>query len=299
MTTRIVLAGAVAAALAVPGSASAAGTVTGGPAKAGGYQIYVHGVDARRDTLHLTMERGSAKRGESETLSVTRGVRIVVRGGSASIKGSLGARGTVDLELRGARRESRGTSNRRRCTSTATTYTGRLAGRLRLKLPSGRWATIRSLPAQAYGKGEVTCKDLGPDLPAGDGDGGDGDGSSGEPQLMLTKDAGDGRMMFLAERKRLSLTQMGPERRERGATVQATRTAHASGSNLLRVAGGGASATVRSAGAFTGTGLFNATSGAGPYATGPLTGNLRVKLGGMPVIDIAGDDAILLNGDKG
>lgn len=293
MRASIVLAGAVAAALAIPGSAAAAGTISGGPVKAGGYDVAVHAVDARKDTLTITMSRGTVKRGESETLTVSSGVKVAVRGRSASIKGSLGSRGTVNLRLRDARKQTR---SHGRCTSTGATYAGRLTGKLRLKLPTGRWATIRSMPGQAYTGGKVTCKNS-DDRPAGDGGDGGGDGD-GEPRLMLTMDVEGVHTMFMAERRLLMLTRMSPERRERGATIQVATAAYATGSNLLRVSGGGAQAAVASAGPFTGNGAFTRIEGAGPYATGPLTGSLAVKLSGVPVIRIAGDDAILMNGDR-
>src|SRR5690606_20197619 len=122
-------------------------------------------------------------------------------------------------------------------------YTGRLTGKLRLKLPTGRWVTVRSLRAETHGQGKVTCKD-GNNLPGGDGEGGDGTGRDDEPRLMLNADAEGGRMMFLAERGRIMLTRTSAERRERGATVQTMSSAHATGSNLLRVSGGGAGAAV-------------------------------------------------------
>ncbi len=295
MRSSIVLAGAVAAALAIPGNAAAAGTISGGPAKAGGYHVTLHAVDAREDALTITMTRGTARAGDSEALTVSSGVRVTVRGRSASIKGSLGSRGAVDLRLRDARKQTHG-SSRSRCTSTGASYAGRLSGKLRLKLPGGRWVTIRSMTGQAYTGGKVTCKSS-DDRPGGDGGDGGGDSRDDEPRLMLTMNAEGVQTMFMAERRLLMVTRMTPERRERGATIQVASAVYATGSNLLRVSDGGARAAVASAGPFTGNGAFTRTEGAGPYATGPLTGSLAVKLSGVP-IRIAGDDAILMNGDK-
>jgi hypothetical protein len=299
MKLRTILAVAATASAVLPAAAGAAGSVSGGPVKvAGGYTVALHAEDAAKDRLTIVIDRGTTARGQSDVLSFTTGVRVTVRGASASIKGSLGTHGTVDLQLRNARKDA-GRKLPKGCTGTPkSTYTGRLAGTLRLRLPNGKQVTIRSLPAaSAIGGGRVECRDT--DTRKGDGGDGDGSGDGGEPQLMLSTEVGGASVTFLATKSALTLTRSVPAKKERGATVTAMTSVRASGSNLLTPSGGGAAAGVKSAGAFVGSGTYTSNVGPGPATTGPLSGGLTVKLQGAPVINIVGENAMLLNGDKG
>jgi len=289
---------ALAAALILPATAGAAGTVTGGPAKvAGGYTVFLHAEDRRQDELTITMQHGPARDLQTDSLVVTSGVQVAVRGGSATIRGSLGSHGSIDLRLRG--RKSPARKLPKGCTgSRGSTWTGRLVGTLRLRLPNGRDTTIRSLPGSIYiGDGALRCGETSAPGAGGDGDG-DG-GAAGEPQLMLVKEEGDFTTTFIALKRALTVTRTSGPRADGAATVMTMSSVSATGRNLLSVGGGGASATVKAAGRFTGTGTFAATMTMGDMATGPLTGTLQVRLVGAPVIDIAGDPATLLNADKG
>lgn len=280
---RLILGGVVVAGLMVsPAAASAAGMVTGGPVKAAGYSVTLAADDAREgDTLTIIADRGTPADGESEILTFTKGVRVTVGRGSATIKGTLGRRGSVDLRLRATRTQR--SKPPKGCTgSRSTTRTGRLEGRLRLRLANGKRITIRSLNGAIRGSGKLVCN---PDPRiGGDGEGGDGGDGGGEPRLMLSQDS----LVFSATKSSLELIRFEPAHRDGRAEVSVTRTVRASGSNLLAVSGGGA--TVRPAGAFSGEGVFTATSGGGAFASGPLTGSLKAG-----AVAIAGDDAILMN----
>ncbi len=301
MKLRTILAVAVAAAAAVaaPTAASAAGSVSGGPVKvAGGYQVMLHATDAKKDQLTIMIDRGKASRGQTDVLTFTTGVRVTVRRGSATIKGSLGSYGKVDLRMKSARKDS-GRKLRKGCTGTPkATYSGRLVGTLRLKLPNGKTVTIRSLPSStSTGGGEVRCHES--DDRKGDGGEGDGgDGQDDQPRLILGAESDGVSFSFIATKESLTLTRSVGPKKERGTTVAAMTSVRASGSNLLQPADGGATAGVKSAGAFTGNGAYRSTVGPGPMTTGPLMGSLKVKLQGAPVITIAGDNAMLINGDK-
>lgn len=299
MKFRTVLAGAIAAALAVPATTSAAGTISGGPVKvAGGYTVALHAVDAKNDTLAITIDQGTAARGQSDVLAFTTGVRVTVRGASASIAGKLGRYGDVALRLRNARTQSDRKLPKGCTGTTGTTRSGRLVGKLRLRLPNGKTVTIRSLPVSTYVGGRLECKD-GPSRPAGDGGEGDGSGDSGDPELLLSAQSDGVTFSFVATKRSLTLTRSSAPKKERGTTVSAMTSVRASGSNLLTPTDGGARASVKSAGAFTGNGAYSSSSGPGPMTTGPLTGSLAVKLQGAPVISITGENAVLRNGDKG
>jgi hypothetical protein len=299
MKLRIILAVAVAATAATPTAAFAAGTISGGPAKlAGGYTVMLQGTDAKPDRLTIIVTRGTEANGQNDILDVTSGVRVTVTGGSATIKGSLGTRGKVDLRLQGARKDS-GRKLPKGCTGTPkATYTGRLAGRLELRLPNGRKATIRSLPASTQvGGGLIQCPDRG-DRRRGDGDGGDGHSDDNEPRLILSGQSDGATFSFVATKRSLSLVRSVAPKKERGATVSTMTSVQASGSNLLQPAEGGATAALKSAGAFTGNGAYRSSVGPGAMTTGTLTGSLAVKLQGVPAIAIAGENAVLMNGDK-
>jgi hypothetical protein len=293
---RLILAGTVLAALAAsPAAASAAGTVSGGPVRAaGGQSVTLHAVDARKDTLTIALDRGTAANGETEVLMFTTGVRVTVGRGSAAIKGTLGRRGSVDLRLRNVRSE-RGAKLPEGCTgSKGITHSGRLEGKLRLRLANGKTVTIRSFPASTYVGGNLRCdRDR---TPTGDGgDGSDADGKDDEPRLVLNTQTDGASVTFMATKRTLQLSRVEPARKDGRATVQAISSVRASGSNLLVVSDGGARAGVNPAGAFTGNGVFTSTTGGGPFASGPLTGSLKVKPQSAPVIAIAGENAMLMN----
>ena len=296
MKLRILAAGVVAA-MSLPATAGAAGSVSGGPVKAGGYDVSLHAVDGKQDSLTIMMQRGTQADGESQILQFTRGVDVTVRGASARIKGTLGSRGSVDLRLENARRSGREVPEG--CTGrAATTRTGRLVGELRVRLPDGKLATIRSLPGSSHVGGNLDCQDRDP-RPGGDGGDGNGDGQGNEPQLMASDKSDGVRFSFVATKTALTISRIIPQERDRGATVSAINSAHASGSNLLTVSDGGARAAVKPAGSFTGNGAFTATTNAGSMAMGPLTGSLRIKLSGVPVISITSENAMLMNANKG
>ncbi|MBF6619689.1 MAG: hypothetical protein ITG02_05600 [Patulibacter sp.] len=299
MKFRTILAVAAAATAVLPAAAGAAGSVSGGPVKvAGGYTVMLHATDAKKDQLLIMIDRGTASRNQSDTLMFTTGVRVTVRGGSASIKGSLGSHGRVDLRMQNARKDS-GRKLREGCTGTPkATYSGRLVGTLRLRLPNGKTATIRSLPAStSSGGGDVKCHDTDP-RKGGDGEGGDGEGQDDQPRLLLSSQSDGTTFTFVATKGELTLTRSAAPQKQRGTTVTAMTTVRASGSNLLQPADGGATAGVKSAGAFTGNGAYRSSVGPGPMTTGPLVGSLRVKLQGAPLVTIAGENAMLMNGDK-
>lgn len=299
MKRTILIACALVAALAVPATASAARTITTAPVKvAGGYQVSLMATDGDEDRLIITMQHGTWADGQSDVLQFTRGVRVTIKGASVSVKGTLGSRGSVDLRLRGARINPKAKLPKGCTGKRATTLTGRLEGKLRLKLPNGKFVTIRSFPGATMIQSGSDLKCTSPGVGDG-GDGGDGGSGDGEPRLMLNTMADGVNVTFIAEKRSLMLTRSSQDQRDGRATVSAFTTVTASGSNLLTVSGGGARAAVRSAGRFTGSGEFTATVSSGSYATGPLTGSLQVRLQGASTVAIAGDDAILLNGDKG
>lgn len=300
MKLRTLIAVVAAAAAVLPATAGAAGTVDGGPVKvAGGHTVMLHATDAKQDRLTIVVGRGTVANGQDDIVAVERGVRVTVRGGSATIKGSLGTRGKVDLRLQGARKDS-GRKLPKGCTGTPkATYGGRLVGLLELRLPNGKKVRIRSLPASSQvGGGPIECPDRDDRRKGDGGDGDGGDGQDDEPRLMLSGQSDGVSFSFQATKRTLTLTRSVAPKRERGATVSVTTSVRASGSNLLQPGDGGATAAVKSAGLFTGDGAYRSSVGPGPTTAGTLLGGLKVKPRGAPVITIAGDGAILINGDR-
>jgi hypothetical protein len=300
MKLRTLIAAAAAAAAVLPATAGAAGTIDGGPVKvAGGYTVTLHATDAKRDRLTIVVGRGTVANGQDDIVDVERGVRVTVGGGSATIKGSLGTRGKVDLRLQGARKDS-SRKLPKGCTGTPkATYTGRLVGLLELRLPNGKKAKIRSMPTSSQvGGGLIECPDRSDRRKGDGGDGDGGDGQDDEPRLMLSSQSEGVSFSFQATKSALTLTRSVAPKKERGATVSTMTSVRASGSNLLQPSDGGATAGVKSAGLFTGDGAYRSSVGPGPMTTGTLLGSLKVKPHGAPVITIAGDNAILINGDR-
>lgn len=295
MASRFLSVGVVLVALALPTTANAAGTVSGGPAKvAGGYTVTVQGTDGAKDSFSVSIVQGKATRGQTDHLSFSRGVRVTVRSRSASIKGSLGRHGSVDLRLRDARKV-KGKLPEGCKGSTGTTYSGRLQGRLRLRLPNGKFVTIRSLPGSTFAGGKLDCQGRTP----GTGDGGDGSGDgTGEPRLTLSQQVPGGTLVFSATKRTLDLTRILDEARDGRTTVSHVQRVHATGDRLLRPSSA-TQATVGGTGAFTGSGAFSGAAVTPTMATGPLTGNLRARIQGGPTVAIVGEQAILQDGAAG
>ncbi|MGE4426813.1 MAG: hypothetical protein AB7G37_10220 [Solirubrobacteraceae bacterium] len=303
MSFRFVAGVALAAAVALPASASAAGTINGGPVKVkGGYQLSVSAVDAKKDTFTVILVDADKHETEQHLFTFRKGVKVTVKGKSASIKGKLGRWGSVDLKLRNAKTDKK--KPREGCSAagrtTGTTRTGTLEGRLRFRMPNGKFVTVRKLRAQTY-SGSVTSVDplqCDDDRVGDGGEGGDGDGQNDEPQLFLTKDHADGKLSFIARKRSLMLT-WSQEPKGKKQPAQITRTATATGENLLTASDGGVTAAVKGTKPFTGNGAYRADPAIpGPATTGTLLGSLKVTLPGVPVVSVAGDGAVLLNGDK-
>ncbi|MCK9248521.1 MAG: hypothetical protein M0P31_06030 [Solirubrobacteraceae bacterium] len=305
MRSRFVVGVALAAAITVPTTASAAGTVNGGPVKVkGGYQLSVVGVDAKRDTFTVQLTDAGKRETEHHNFTFRKGVKVVVSGSRATIKGKLGRWGSVDLRLRGAK-TSKDRDERSRCgdggSSKATVRTGRLVGKLRFRMPNGKSVTVRSMRAEsrAGSAAAAAARDCAEDDRVGDGGDGDGgDGKDDEPRLMLSTEHDGGRLSFVATKRSLSLSWVQPAKgRKQPADI--VRSVAATGSNLLKPSDGGVTAAVKSAGTFTGAGAYRADPAIpGPLTTGTLLGSLRVKLPGVTPVTIAGEGAILMNGDE-
>jgi len=280
----------IAALIAAPAAASAA-TVVGGPVRIGAQQVMLTAVDGPKDSLTISATRGAPARMQIDSLTYTRGVRVVVRGRTATITGSLGSRGTVNLRLTGARLISRPKAPVGCTWTVRSAYAGRLTGILRVRIGGAR-PVLRSLPATAMGASRITCRGAGDGTGGG---GGDGPTGGGEPQLMWSRHdtAANETVMFTATRSQLGFLRSSSVT-EGAIAYSAVTSVIATGANLLTITGGGAHASVPAIGAFTGSGQFTADSVTPTIATGSLGGQ-RIRPVGLPAYAIGGDDAMLMN----
>lgn len=288
---------AVVAALAVPAGASAA-SVSASAAKLTSGQVL--GLDAndgwgKPDGFTLIVTRGilpTAKRlpNQMDMFDFKR-VNVVINGNRATIKGSLGPRGSVNLRFTNPKLVR--AKLPRGCTGKpARSYTGQFVGVLRFRAVDGRWNTIRRMPAEIY-TGDATKLTCVGDASPAKGDG-DGSGAGGEPRLALHRDLGNqNSWVFTATRSSLTFTRMLNIAVPKGSMHMTMITA--TGSGLLNVTGGGAHATVRGAGAFTGGGTFTSAFASEMVATGPLAPGLTVTGFGVPTVQIEGENAVLTN----
>lgn len=164
MTSRLPLlaaAGAAAALLATPALASAASvpTVVAGPLKAKGYNITLTATDGgAADTFGIDATKVSGGSTQMHSWSFGSGVKVSIKGGKATIKGSLGKYGKVNATLK-AGGATKGALPKG-CTGTAgTTRAGTLAGTSSFTLDSTFFRTVKpkALKGQILVGGDITC----------------------------------------------------------------------------------------------------------------------------------------------
>jgi hypothetical protein len=161
---------AVAAVVAAPAApAIAAGTVVGGPVKLKGYSMSVVASDAATgDRFSVSAVRTSGKSQQSHSWSFP-GVAVSIQGAKATIKGSLGRYGAVDLKAKtGAATKGLVPKG---CTGKAgKTRRGTLSGKLKAVLDATFFKTFapKKMPAaistastlKCTGQGNPTFKGL-------------------------------------------------------------------------------------------------------------------------------------------
>ena len=146
--------------LAAPAVASAAGsTVIAGPLKVKDYEMTVTATDGATDSLGVMFNRTAGKASQMHTYSFSQGVTVKATAKSASIKGSLGRFGKVDLKLRGVGAAKQGVVPKG-CTGTAgKSRAGTLRGSFKLVADSTYFKTVsaKSLKGQLVKGGKLTC----------------------------------------------------------------------------------------------------------------------------------------------
>lgn len=278
--------GALAASLAMPAAASAAGTIVTNPIKVKSYGMTLIATDnGSKDSLSITFQRQSGKSSQLHSYSFSSGVKVT----STSISGKLGKYGSLKLKL--GKVKTFKSKLPKGCTGTlGTTRVGSLTGSFTLVADSTYFRTVKkkAFKATTSRNAKLDCTGR-PGTGGGDG-GGDGP-AMGEPMLTHTKNEGGAMLMLTAMRSSLLVMQS-----EDPAT-----TAPASISHMINVAAPGltnltaTSATVPGQPPFvTGQGSFAGEALAPNMATGTLSGNLLAKFDSIPQATLAGD-AVLMN----
>jgi hypothetical protein len=299
MSTRAAAVAALCAAVALPTTASAASgaSVVAGPIKVKDYQMTVVGSDAAKDSLSVMFNRTAGKATQSHFYTFGQGVTIKANKSlsTASIKGSLGKYGKIDLKLRGVGAVRKGTAPKG-CTGKAGTLrTGTLRGTFKLNADTSYFRTVsaKSMKAQLAKGGKLTCD--------GAGNGAGGDGTTGSTMLTSTQETSDGMLL-------LSVTKdaTGAINQQAMRTDDATATAPASIMHLINAPGTGAAfAPAADLGSARGTGVSPFFSGAfefaseepmGSMAMGTLSGDLAAKFDSIGTQQLAAGspDAMLM-----
>ncbi|HWH92355.1 MAG TPA: hypothetical protein VNT03_00720 [Baekduia sp.] len=288
-STILVAAAAATALLTAPAGASAAGsTVVAGPLKAKGYDITLSATDGgASDSFAIAATKTNGASTQMHSWSFGSGVAVTVKGGKATIKGSLGRYGAIKATIQ-AGAAGKGFVPKG-CTGTpGSTRVGKLTGSTKLVLDTTFFKTLKpkALKAQVLTGGSLTCA------------------GGAQPQqgrgLMLTHsaDGADGQLMLSIVKDGGKVTQMAMRTDTPSATAPAsvfhmiTATAGASG---LNAAADLSTATAAAAGPFlSGTLSFSGTP-SGTMASGTLAGDFTAKFDSIPAFaPAAGADAMLM-----
>lgn len=190
-----------AAVLAVPALASAASapTVVAGPFKAKGYSITLTATDGgAADTFGVDAVKTGGGSTQMHSWSFGAGVKVSVKGGKATIKGSLGKYGRVDATLK-AGGPKKGVLPKG-CKGTAgTSRSGLVTGKTTLSLDTTFFKTQKPkrLKGQILVGGDLTCGPTKPDATKGLMLSLPGDGAANSTMVTIAK-ADDGKVSQMA-----------------------------------------------------------------------------------------------------
>ena len=280
--------------LAAPAGASAAGsTVIAGPLKVKDYTMTVTATDGATDSFGVMFNRTAGKSTQMHSYSFSQGVSVKARGSSASIKGSLGRYGKVDLTLKGAGAAKKGVVPKG-CTGTAgKSRAGTLRGSFKLVADTTYFKTVsaKSLKAQIAKGGSLKC------------DGSHGGETKAPTTLSVSLQQPEGMLMFSAGKAADgSVNQQAMRMDEAGATAPASIM------HLINAPGGAAafapSADLASATGsaispfFSGAFSFASEMAMGTSAMGKLSGDLVAafdSIGKQPIA-AGSPDAMIVTG---
>lgn len=281
MNARILTTATIAAALAVPTAAQAAGSVVAGPLKVRDYEMTLIGTDAAKDSLSVMFSKTKGKSSQMHMYAFDSGVKVT----PTSISGSLGSYGAVNLKLRNAS-SAKGTVPKGCTGKPGQTKRGTMSGSFKLVADKTYFKTVKatSLPGMVSTGGNLKCDGAG---------GGTGTGQPGKAgaSLMVNEQGADGMFTFTATKGSQSAMRMDDESKTGPARIMHMISAQGAGLSVQ----GGAAATAKGIAPFLrGTGTFEGER-AGSMATGTLGGSLTAAFDSIGAVKIGGD-AMLMGG---
>lgn len=263
---------ATAAVLAVPALASAATapTVVAGPFKAKGYNVTLTATDGgAADSFNIDATKTAGGSTQMHSWSFGSGVKVSVKGGKATIKGSLGRYGKVDATLNAG--PAKKGALPKGCTGTAgTTRAGLVTGRTSLALDTTFFKTQKPkrLRGQILVGGDVTCGATKPDATKG-------------LTLSLPGDGGPGSTMVTVSKADGKVTQMAMSSEDPAASAPASvfhMIMAQTGASGLDAAADLATATAPAAGPFlSGTLSFAGEAAGDTMSSGTASGDFTAK----------------------
>lgn len=292
MTSRspLLAAATAAALLSLPtlASASSVPTVVAGPLKAKGYTITLTATDGgASDTFGIDATKVNGGSTQMHSWSFGAGVKVSIKGGKATIKGSLGKYGKVDATLK-AGAASKGALPKG-CTGTAGTQrSGTMTGTSSFSLDTTFFKTVKpkAMKGRILVGGDLTCgakqpqqgKGLTLSLP--------GDGAAGSTMVTVSK--ADGRV-----------SQMAMNTGDQAATAPASvfhMIMATTGASGLDAAADLTTATAPAAGPFlSGTLSFAGQAADTTMATGTASGDFTAKFDSIAPFTVpAGATAMLM-----
>jgi hypothetical protein len=287
---------AAAALLALPGVAGAATskTVVAGPITVKAYKMTLVATDSgASDGLMVMFNRAAGTASQTHMYSFAKGLKVAVKGATATIKGSLGRYGSVNLKLN-ATKKTRGIVPPGCTGKPGTTRSGVAAGKLKLVADSTYFRTItaKRLNASIPAGGSLKCDSTG-------GNGGNGGQFSGTMLSSSTQDAAGMLMLSIlkdAGGVRQSVMRMDDEAAIAPASSIVHMISAPAGAPGLTVADDLSSASAAAAGPFLAGSLQFAGEGFGSVASGTLSGDFAAKFDSIGTQQLAagGPDATLM-----
>ena len=289
-STTLLVAAAATALLAAPAGASAAGsTVTAGPLKAKGYDITLYAMDnGASDNLSINAVKTAGPSTQMHSWSFTSGVSVAIKGGKATIKGSLGRYGAINATVK-AGGAAKGAVPKGCAGSAGSARKGTLTGATRLALDTTFFKTLKpkALKAQILTGSTLDCAGGAKQQPSGKG-------------LMLTHSAetAEGSMMLAVTKDGGKVTEMAMRTDTASATAPASvfhMITATTGASALEAAGDLSSAKATAAGPFFSGTLTFAGEPSGTMASGTLAGGFTAKFDAIGAFTpAAGAEAMLM-----
>lgn len=282
---------AAAGLLAAPASALADGTLVAGPIKAKGYTINLTATDGGAADSVSVMASKRAGSSQQMHLWSFKGVAVTIKGGKATLKGTLGAFGKLDAKVT-AGAAAKGVVPPGCTGSAGKVRKGTLSGTTKLVLDSGFFRTLapKSLPAQILGAGKLDCS-------GGAGSGGGTGGQAKGTTLTSTFEGAGGQVI-------LNISKDGGKVTQQVMRMDAASGALASGIHMitaqtgapgLEVADDLSSAKASGVSPFLSGALSFTGEASGTMATGTTGGDLTAKFDSIGTQTIpAGTDAMVM-----